>query len=57
MQEKTYSKIIEQSNDNDKLNMFNYMNEEGILVSIYYNSKKESLILNLNFHEAKKYNY
>ena len=57
MEEKTYSKIVEYDDNNDKLNMFNYMNEEGALVSIYYNSKKESLILNLNFHEAKKYNY
>ena len=57
MEEKTYSKIIEFNDNNDILNMFNYMNEEGVLVSIYYNSKKESLILNLNFHEAKKYNY
>lgn len=57
MEEKTYSKIVEHDDNNDKLNMFNYMNKEGLLVSIYYNSKKESLILNLNFHEAKKYNY
>ena len=56
MEEKTSQNQISTKKDAE-LNVFNYINEEGISLSVNLNKEKENIILKLTFPEIKKYYY
>ena len=55
MEEKPSKKLSISNKKNNNSNLFNYTSEDGITVSIFLDKNK--IILILNYHEVKRYNY